>query len=176
MQKRSLLLLKTQLIAFLTLILFAFNSSLRGSEHVKFITYHFIFVFPRFVTNQFLRISSMEFRVFTANNDHKHRVFPELTNQVNNQSLIQLALWLWRWLPHRNCRNISHCQWQQSYSALRSSGRSCFTYVRVCFKFWDVISQNNWIFNSEIFKLKYLNIWIKKLLKKQSTWMVDGFV
>ena len=40
------------------------------------------------------------------------------------------SLWLWRWLPHWGCQNVSHRQ-QQSYSRLhvRSPGQSCSTYL-----------------------------------------------
>ena len=55
--------------------------------------------------------------------------------QVNNQSsvplddVIQLALTL-KMTDYNlaDCRNVSHCQ-QQSYSGLRSPGRSCSTYL-----------------------------------------------
>ena len=30
---------------------------------------------------------------------------------------------------HTGCRNVSHCQQQQSYSGLRSPGRSYLTYL-----------------------------------------------
>ena len=39
-------------------------------------------------------------------------------------------LWLWLFDSYRTgCRNVSHCQQQQSHSGLRSSGRSNSTYV-----------------------------------------------
>ena len=48
------------------------------------------------------------------------------------QELVCNSLWLWRWLYCTGCRNVCHCQQQQSHSGLRSPGRSNLTY------FWRV--------------------------------------
>ena len=142
MQKRSLL-LTTQITSSLTLmILFAFNSSFRGSEYVKFITYHFSFVFPCLLRINFY--GPAQWNLESSQPITTINIAFFLNGPIRS---ITRVSYNWHFDSEDDyrtgCQNISHRQQQQSYSALRSSGRSCFTYLRVCFKFWDVISQNN---------------------------------